>query len=187
MAVIVSAVVYVLFSATSKPPPDDLERRFAHGALSRLVVMVERIPQPTEALADANGHTTSLQAYRGKIVLVNLWATWCAPCVSEMPTLGALQRRLGSARFQVVPVSIDGPPDVANAKAELARLSGGSLSFLNDSTRGIAFAAHADDMPTSILYDTQGRELARVVGDTDWNGPEASALINYVVRNNTPH
>jgi thiol-disulfide isomerase/thioredoxin len=175
-----AAAVYVLFAATSKPVQAGYAH-FAKGALHRLVVLDDAPPQPVQPLTDGDGHTTTLSAYRSQIVLVNLWATWCGPCVQEMPTLGALERRFGGRGFHVVPVSIDGVADAAKAKTELARLSQGALPFLNDPSRGIAFAAHADAMPTSILYDAQGRELARVVGDADWTSPEANAFITHAL------
>ncbi|HVY85653.1 MAG TPA: TlpA disulfide reductase family protein [Caulobacterales bacterium] len=172
----VLALVYVLLAPHSKPQPTSYAH-FATGAMSKLVVLPAPPTQPAGALTDANGQGTTLAAFRGKVVLVNLWATWCAPCMEEMPTLAGLQRRFAGRNFEVVPVSVDSSGDVPHAKEVLARLSGGSLHFLNDPSRSMIFDAQAGAMPTSILYDAQGRELARVVGDTNWETPEAAALI----------
>lgn len=175
-AVGAGALVYALFMASSKPPADGYAR-YAQGAMSKLEVVADAPDQPGQALQDANGQTTSLAAYRGQVVLVNLWATWCAPCVEEMPTLGALQRQFEGRGFQVVPVSIDEAAKADDAKEMLARLSENALPFLIDPSRGIAFEARAAGVPMSILYDRSGAEIARLGGSADWNAPEAIALI----------
>jgi thiol-disulfide isomerase/thioredoxin len=113
-------------------------------------------------------------------MVLNLWATWCAPCVEEMPTLGALQRRYG-ARVNVIPISVDGEGQREKAQAELARLSDNSLPFLIDITRGVLFDVGAPGMPVTIIYDREGREVARLAGGADWAGDEAIALIDAVL------
>lgn len=175
-AVGAAALVYALFMASSKPPADGYAR-YAQGAMNKLEVMADAPDQPDQTLRDANGQETTLAAYRGQVVLVNLWATWCAPCVEEMPTLGALQRQFEGRGFQVVPVSIDEVAKIGEAKDMLARLSENSLPFLVDPSRGIAFEARAAGVPMSILYDRAGVEIARLGGSADWNAPEAVALI----------
>ncbi|MET0182178.1 MAG: TlpA disulfide reductase family protein, partial [Caulobacterales bacterium] len=141
--------------------------------------------QPQTLLRDAAGASTTLAAYRGKVVLVNLWATWCAPCVTEMPTLGALARRFEGRDFVVVPVSIDEVAKIPDAAAMLTRLSGGSLAFLNDPSRAIAFETRAAGLPTSILYDRNGVEIARLAGDADWGSDEAAAMIEAALAGET--
>ncbi len=175
-AVGAGALVYALFMASSKPPADGYAR-YAQGAMSKLEVVADAPDQPGQSLRDGNGEATSLAAYRGQVVLVNLWATWCAPCVEEMPTLGALHRRFEGQGFAVLPVSIDEDAKIDDAKEMLTRLSGGALPFLVDPSRGIAFEARAAGVPTSILYDRGGVEIARLGGSADWNSPEAVALI----------
>ncbi|HWA00304.1 MAG TPA: TlpA disulfide reductase family protein [Caulobacterales bacterium] len=170
------ALVYALLAPGSKPQPV-MYSQFATGAMSKLTVLATPPAQPAMTLTDANGQSTTLAAYRGKVVLVNLWATWCGPCMNEMPTLAALQQHMQGRNFAVVPVSVDASGEVAHAKEVLARLSGGALPFLNDPSRSLIFDAQAGAMPTSILYDAQGRELFRVVGDTDWTKPEVMAPI----------
>jgi hypothetical protein len=97
-----------------------------------------------------------------------------------MPTLGALQRRF-EGRVRVIPVSVDGEGKHAEAQAELARLSNGSLPFLIDITRGILFDVGAPGMPITVIYDASGREVARLAGGADWDSPEAVALIEAVL------
>ncbi|MES1201470.1 MAG: TlpA disulfide reductase family protein, partial [Pseudomonadota bacterium] len=157
----VVAPLYVLLGSCSKPQPVGYAH-FATGAMSKLVVVPAPPAQSTAALAQADGQTTTLAAYRGKVVLVNLWATWCGPCMNEMPTLATLSRRMQGRNFVIVPVSVDATSEVPHAKEVLARLSGGALPFLNDPSRGILFDMGAEAMPTSILYDAQGHEIFRV-------------------------
>ena len=176
MAAAVLAVLYVLFSASSKPEVAGDFTRFAKGHMAALQQMETPPAQPSRPITDAQGAVTNLQAFRGQVTVVNLWATWCAPCVEEMPTLGALQRRF-QGRIRVIPVDFDGDAKKADAMAELARLSNGSLPFYMDSSRALMFDVQAAGMPTTIIYDAQGRELARLSGGADWSSDEAAAVI----------
>ena len=148
--------------------------------MNKLAVMSDPPPLTTRTLRDASGGETNLAAFTGEVLVVNLWATWCAPCMEEMPTLGALQRRY-QGRLRVVPVSVDGEADRAKAQRELARLSGGSLPFLIDISRGVLFDLQASGMPVTIIYDREGRELARLAGGADWASAEATALFDAVL------
>jgi len=174
------ALLYVLFAASSKPESVSGLSRFATGEMARLTAMDAPPPISARTLQDASGAETTLAAYRGEIVVLNLWATFCAPCVEEMPTLGAVQRRFGD-RLRVIPVSVDREADVARAQEQLAELSGNSLPFLVDISRGILFDAQAPGMPMTIIYDREGRELARLAGGADWDSPEAVAMFEAVL------
>ena len=172
------AVLYVLFAASSKPvaPPEGLAR-FATGAMHSLVVRADAPPMPTRLIHDGAGDSTTLTAMKGDLVIVNLWATWCAPCMEEMPTLGALQRRYDPARVHIVAVNLDDDGDRDKAKQELTKLSQGALALYTDSSRGVLFDIDTDGMPVTIFYKN-GREIARLAGGADWASPEASALVD---------
>lgn len=170
------ATVYVVSFLSSKPAGEGYAR-FANGALEKLVVLEEAPAQPAERFTGADGQSSDLSDFRGRVVLVNFWATWCAPCLEEMPTLAALERAKGSSDFAVVPISVDGPTKETEARAMLARLAGNDLPFLIEPTRRIPISARAGGLPTTILYDREGRELARLAGAADWSSPEAVALI----------
>jgi thiol-disulfide isomerase/thioredoxin len=146
------------------------------GEMARLTVEEAPPPLPTRAIRNAAREEVYLSAYEGEVLVLNLWATWCAPCMEEMPTLGALQRRL-AGRLNVVPVSVDSEADGAKARRQLAQLSGGSLPFLIDISRGVLFDVAAPGMPLTIIYDRNGAELARLAGGADWDSPEAVALM----------
>jgi thiol-disulfide isomerase/thioredoxin len=174
------AVLYVLFAAASKPEPNAGLMRFARGDMARLTILEDAPPMPRRTLADESGGQTSLQAFAGDVLVVNLWATWCAPCMAEMPTLAALQRRF-EGRLRVIPVSVDNEADRMKAQRELARLTGGRLPFLIDVSRGVLFDARAPGMPLTILYARDGRELARLAGGADWASEDAAALMEAVL------
>lgn len=148
--------------------------------MSRLYVSEAPPPMPTRTLRDAAGADTTLAAYHGQVMVLNLWATWCAPCMEEMPSLAQLQRNF-EGRIVVIPVSVDSEGDRTKAINELARLSGGSLPFLQDMTRGVLFDAQAAGMPVTIIYNTRGEEIARLAGGADWSSDEATRFINAVL------
>ena len=158
------AVLSFLWTGPAPDGPPGYTVRLATGSFA---APADRRPVPNLALAGADGPATSLAALRGKVVLVNLWATWCSPCVREMPALDALQKALGGPGFQVAAVSEDrgGAPVVAAFLAE--RKLAGLPTYL-DPTGDAARQLAARGLPTSVLVDAQGREVMRLEGGTDW-------------------
>lgn len=120
----------------------------------------------------------SLKDYRGGAVLVNFWATWCAPCVKELPSLDALAADFEGANVTVVPVAFDfGAPDPAKVFFDDLELS--ALEFFSDESRAFSSAVGGvTALPVSVLYDAKGREVGRLVGEADWRSDEARALID---------
>lgn len=171
-----AAVLYVVFSAVSKPEPTNGLAVYAAGDMRQLQIKADAPPMPTRTLRDGEGRETNLHAFMGDVLVVNFWATWCAPCVDEMPTLAALQRRFGD-RLRVLPVSVDSEGDLDRAKRELEQLSQGALPFLNDMSRGVLFDVGASGLPMTIIYGRDGRERARLAGGADWAGEDAAALM----------
>ena len=131
-------------------------------------------PLPDIELRDAQDEPASLADAAGKPLLVNIWATWCAPCVKELPTLDALSRRPGAPR--VIALSQDIAPR-ASVEAFLERLKLGDLEAWHDPEMKLSGALGAQVLPTTIYYDARGRELWRFVGDLDWTGAEAAKLL----------
>ncbi|NIJ22147.1 thiol-disulfide isomerase/thioredoxin [Sphingomonas naasensis] len=128
---------------------------------------------PTLPFTDAAGKKRTLADFRGKPVLLNLWATWCAPCVKEMPTLDALAAREGE-RLQVVTVSQDFEPAKVAPFFEKAQLH--KLPPFVDSD--LAFGTQLGvNLPATILYDSRGREVWRMLGENDWASEAAAKLI----------
>lgn len=169
--------LYVFLAGASKPDYS----QFSRGAMTKLSVLEDPPAQPDRVLRDSEGRARRLGEFRGQVVLVNLWATWCAPCVAELPTLGALDRAYEGRGFRVIPVSLDGEAEAVQSRARLDELSGGGLPYLLDPTRRIQFDVQARGLPVSILYDRQGREVARVSGDVDWTSADARALIDFAL------
>lgn len=130
-------------------------------------------PIPAVEMSNSDGETSSL-ADVGEPLLVNLWATWCAPCVKELPTLQKLDSRSGGPR--VIAVSQDMAPR-GSIDAFLERHRLGDLEVWHDPEMALSGSLGAQVLPTTILYDAQGREVWRYVGDLDWTGGEALALL----------
>ena len=133
-------------------------------------------PVPPAAFKDAADHSLELSAFRGRVVLVNLWATWCAPCRAEMPALDRLQADLGGSDFQVVAIAQDrGGKDKATAFLE--GVGAKHLQLYIDDTMRSGRTWGALGLPTTFLVDRQGHEVGRVLGPAEWDSPEAKALI----------
>jgi len=127
-----------------------------------------------------DGKPMQLSDLKGKVILLNLWATWCAPCRKEMPHLDQLQKELGSDQFEVVAVSVDrGSPD--KAKKFLDDLGLKALKFYHDPAAQAGFAFMAIGMPTTLLFDRDGREIGRLVGPAEWHSQDAKDLINAAI------
>lgn len=136
---------------------------------------------PFEALAE-DGARVSLADFRGKLVLINFWATWCLPCIREMPTLVRLQNARGGDRFTVLALSqdLEGWKQVAPFRA---RLKLERLPMLVDEDTRISQAYNIIGMPTTILIGRDGKEIGRLVGVSEWDSKEALALIDYYLDN----
>jgi thiol-disulfide isomerase/thioredoxin len=134
-------------------------------------------PAPDATFKNADGEDTSLGEISDKPMLVNLWATWCAPCVKELPTLDALAQKGGPV--DVIAVSQDSGPH-ASVVAFLESRKIRKLGAYQDPGMALSGGTGAEVLPTSILYDAQGREVWRYVGDLDWTSPEAARLLSEV-------
>lgn len=129
---------------------------------------------PVAAFTGPDDASVTLAAFKGKPLLVNLWATWCAPCVAEMPTLDALAAKSGEA-MAVIAVAQDlQGAEVVDPWFQKAGLK--ALQPYLDPENGLLDAANSA-LPTSIFYDAEGREIWRVVGAIDWQGDEAKTLL----------
>jgi thiol-disulfide isomerase/thioredoxin len=132
---------------------------------------------PDGVFNDPDGGEISLADFKGTPVLVNLWASWCAPCVKELPTLDKLAAtHRVDGELGVIAVSQDNGPR-ASVEAFLAKLKVEDLGAYQDPKMGLMGELNAEVLPTSVLFDADGREVWRYVGDLDWTGPEAAKLL----------
>jgi thiol-disulfide isomerase/thioredoxin len=135
-------------------------------------------PRPVADLGfeDAAGGKRALSEFRGKVVLLNLWATWCAPCREEMPALDRLQQKLGGPRFEVVALAIDAGGARA-VKQFYEEMGVRSLAVYVDPSMRAMSGLGVVGIPTTLLVDRAGREIGRRTGPAPWDGPEAEHVI----------
>ncbi len=132
---------------------------------------------PGVSFHDPDGGEISLADFRGGPVLVNLWATWCGPCIKELPTLQSLdQDQSLDGELGVIAVSQDIGPQTS-VKAFLADKKLRDFAAFHDPDMGLTTSLGVQIMPTTVLYDAEGREVWRYVGDLDWTGEEAARLL----------
>ena len=140
----------------------------------------EATPVPEIEFTDLDGGTHRLADWKGKVVLLNFWATWCAPCREEMPSLDALQKAKGGEAFEVLTVASG-----RNTEAAINRFFQESgvtdLPTLTDPQMALARAFGVMAMPVTILIDAEGNEVARMTGDADWSSPAALALVDQML------
>lgn len=142
--------------------------------LSALVMDKAAVAVPAVAFTDASGTREALSAYRGRYVLLNLWATWCGPCVKELPALAKLQAAVLAAKLTVLTVNV-GHGSAADTASFLKAHGAASLPVLVDSDSSFIRNFGAYGLPLSVLIDPQGREIARAEGPADWDGAAAIA------------
>jgi thiol-disulfide isomerase/thioredoxin len=152
----------------------------ARGEVAAVNVAKSPLKVPDLAFQDAGGKPLSLANWRGRTVLLNLWATWCVPCRKEMPALDALQQKLGGPDFQVVAVNID-TRDPDKPKAFLKELGIDKLAYYPDPTaktfQDLKAIGRAFGMPTTLLVDRQGCEIGTIAGPAEWASDDAIKLI----------
>ncbi|HNB26200.1 MAG TPA: TlpA disulfide reductase family protein [Alphaproteobacteria bacterium] len=132
---------------------------------------------------DPAGKPADMAAYRGKALLVNLWATWCAPCIRELPSLAKLQAELGGDDFAVVTIALD-EPDPAKVAPFLAQHAPG-LPALIDAQRTVDKVLRMSALPTSLLVDKTGKVRAILTGDAEWNCGAAREAVKAFVADGT--
>jgi thiol-disulfide isomerase/thioredoxin len=163
-------------SARGTPPLD--------GEMAQFKPQTPPVPAPAVGFTDAQNNQLDFSAFKGKLTLVNLWATWCVPCVHEMPSLEKLKQARDGNRFAVVTISED---------RQGAKLVGDffekndikTLPAYLDPKSEIGRALKLNGLPTTILLDPEGRELGRYEGGADWSSPEALALIDWYLTQRT--
>ena len=156
----------------------------ARGEVAAVAVAREPRRVPDLAFLDGSGDRKTLGEWRGRAVLLNLWATWCVPCRKEMPALDGLQARLGGPRFQVVAINID-TRDPDKPKAWLREAHVDHLAYYADPSakvfQDLKAVGWAFGMPTTLLVDPQGCELGVLAGPAEWTSEDALKLVTAAI------
>jgi thiol-disulfide isomerase/thioredoxin len=137
-------------------------------------------PAPIEPFFDADGNEVTLHDFGGKVVLLNLWATWCAPCLEELPSLDRLQATLGGDRFQVVAVSVDRRGAEA-VRPYFRRLEIAHLPLYVEPKNRLASELGLQVLPSTIVIGPHGVMAGRIIGAVEWDAPEALALLRFYI------
>jgi thiol-disulfide isomerase/thioredoxin len=182
----VAAVVYIIAQSTAKPPTKTEVATSApvatapetHDVAKKLEHATDGVAAPAYAFFDGKGKKVTVADFKGKIVVLNLWATWCAPCKIEMPMLAKLAQAYAGKPVAVVAISIDKPDVLNEAKAFIAQQA--PLAFYNDPEAKLPWALKppANGMPTTIILGKDGLERGRISGQADWDAPSAKAVID---------
>ncbi len=152
--------------------------RYATGQLAALAVPDRPTSAPDHVFKTRDGADATLADFRGKVVVVNVWAMWCAPCRTEMPTLATLAQAYEGTDLLVLPVNVDATPDQIAAGAAFID-DHAPLPFYSDPTFQLPFELPGKGaMPQTILIDRKGQVRASYSGGADWAGPEARALVD---------
>lgn len=159
--------------ARAAPPPDGLQVHPTPRAL------------PALELVDGAGRPHSLADFRGRLVVLNVWATWCSPCRAEMPTLDALQAALGGPRFEVVALSVD-RDGAAVVRDFFDDFGIERLAVYVDTAMRAPGRLGIPGIPATLVIDPQGREVARLIGPSDWNSPGMRAWLRDLLEDGGP-
>lgn len=185
----VAAVLYIIAQSSTKPVTHTAVATSApvpvatetHDVAKKLEHTADGVAPPAYAFVDAEGKKITAADFKGKVVVMNLWATWCGPCKIEMPTLAKLQAAYAGKPVVVVAVSIDKPEVLAEAKRFIAEQA--PLVFYNDPDAKLPWALKpaATGMPTTLIIGKDGLERGRISGEADWMGPGARSVIDKIL------
>lgn len=175
MKVLALALLGTLFALAQPASAGETPQNFA----------VHETPKPLPEIRfeDGDGQPRALANFSGKVVLLNVWATWCIPCRKEMPTLDRLQAELGGPDFEVIALSIDraGPEVVRKFFGEIGIEH---LALHIDASSKAMFTLGVVGLPTTLLIDREGKEVGRLIGPAEWDSPEMAAFIRTHIATN---
>jgi thiol-disulfide isomerase/thioredoxin len=154
----------------------------ATGKVVNFTVSDQRKPVPGHAFTDLAGQTSTIENYQGKVIVVNFWATWCAPCKRELPSLDRLQERVGGDDLAVLAISID-RRGADKVQPFLDKVPLPNLGVFLDQKNKLGRDMGMFGLPTTVLVDQRGREVGRLIGPAEWDSDESIALVRYIIDN----
>lgn len=183
-----AALLYTALSALANPAAaqalSEAQRAgilaLREGDMRKLVVHAEPVPGPDAVFIDPDGREVTLADSNGQVRLVNFWATWCAPCRQEKPSLDALERALGGPDFAVLAVATgrNSPEGIAEFNEEVGIET---LETYLDPRAALAGAMNVPGLPVTAVLNREGDEVARLMGGADWNSPSARAIVSALI------
>lgn len=182
---LVAAVLYAAGVTIANPvladtPDITAISELRQGDMKKLIFAKTPAPMITAEFLDENENTKTFADYAGKYVLVNFWATWCAPCRHEMPSLNKLQMDLGGDAFEVVTIATGRNP-VPAIKTFFSKASITDLPILRDPKQTLAREMSVFGLPMTMILDPNGQEIARLRGDAEWSDDNAYAIIKALI------
>lgn len=176
---VVLGVLYGAIAIIFKPQRE--LKSLASGHMAKMAVEKRAEPGADVVFKDASGRELHASDFKGQVVVMNIWATWCGPCKIEMPTLARLQAAYAGKKVKVVALSTDAPGDADKARAFIAAHA--PLAYYQG-TPALAFRIKPQILgyPTTLLIDKDGNERARLPADADWSSPEAKAVIDRLLQ-----
>jgi thiol-disulfide isomerase/thioredoxin len=177
LAIGAASVLYVTAGCSFKPADGSDIAALAVGPMKKLI-QVTPAPPPAIAFNDTDGKSVTLADFKGQVLVVNLWATWCGPCVAEMPTLAKLQGDYAGKPVKVLAISVDEAASTDKAKAFIGKHA--PLAFYQNADLKLpfGFTPPAAEFPSTIVYDKEGMQRMRMTGGADWSSPEAKKVID---------
>ncbi len=181
-AIAIAAIVFVASPAAQAADAITLGQisEMREGDMRKLNFHTSAKDVSTNAFTSEHGDDMTLQDYKGKVILLNFWATWCAPCRHEMPMLSELQSQLGGEAFEVVTIAT-GRNMVPAMKKFFAEIDVENLPLHRDPKQKLARDMGVLGLPATLILDANGQEIARLQGDADWSSENARAIVSELI------
>ncbi len=174
----VAFLVYIIAQSSINPRQETGLKSLAKGQMAKLTLPADAGAAPATSFVDSNGKPLRLADFKGKVVVLNIWATWCGPCILEMPTLAKLATDYQGQQVAVVAVAMDGERDADKAQAFIAKHP--PLAFYRDPKLKLPYDLKPSTsvMPATVIFGKDGFEKGRVLGPTDWSTKDTHAIID---------